>query len=97
MQLDKIEGNTVSVKGNIKTAGDYQELKGYIQKIVDGGSGSVTLNILDSTTVTSSVVGYLFKITNLNNVTVNVNVKDQRLYKIMDDLKLIDIFNVKKV
>jgi uncharacterized protein YjbJ (UPF0337 family) len=97
MQLDKIEGNIVAVKGNIKTIGDYQELKGYVQKLIDNEHKEVEIHILDSYTITSSVVGYMFKIINLEMVKITLHVRDHRLYQILEDLRLLEAFNVQKL
>ncbi len=97
MQLNSIEGSVISIKGNIKTISDYQEFKSQIQKLVDGGHQEITIRILDSYTVTSAVIGYLFKIININKVKVNFHVRDERLHKILEDLKLTEVLNVQKI
>lgn len=97
MQLESIDGNNVSIKGNIKTFADYNEIKTHIQKLVNSGINNLILQILDSYTITSSVIGYLFKLKNLNKITIHLHVRDERLYKILEELKLIEEFNVKKI
>ena len=97
MQLDSIDGSVITIKGNIKTISDYQELKSQLQKLVDAGHQEITVRILDSYTVTSAVIGYLFKIININKVKVNFHVRDERLYKILADLKLLEVLNVQKI
>lgn len=94
----KVTGTSeISVTGNIKTMGDYQEIKRVIQEQIDGGSSSLTVKIPDSFSITSSVIGYFLKVINKDNVSLSLQIKDDRLYKILKDLNLIDIFNVKKM
>lgn len=97
MQLGHIEGNEIAIKGNIKTIGDYQELKGYVNKLIDAGEKEIHIKIVDSYTITSSVVGFLFKVINLNTAKIFVEVRDERLYRVFDDLRLIEAFNVSRI
>lgn len=97
MQLGHIEGNEIAIKGNIKTIGDYQELKGHVNKLIDAGEKDIHIKIIDSYTVTSSVVGFLFKVINLNLAKISIEVRDERLYRIFDDLRLVEAFNVSKI
>lgn len=94
----KASGNSeITVAGNIKTMGDYQEIKRVVQEQIDGGGSSLTVKIPDSFSITSSVIGYFLKVINKDNVSLSLHIKDERLYKILKDLNLIDIFNVKKM
>lgn len=93
----KISGtNEITITGNIKTMGDYQDIKRVVQEQIDAGATSITIKIPDSFSITSSVIGYFLKVVNKDNVTLHLFVKDDRLVKILKDLNLIDIFNVKK-
>lgn len=88
--------NEFTISGDIKTISDYQEIKSAIQAQVDKGANSLDVKINDSQTITSSVVGYLMKLVNLNNVKVTLHIKNPGLYKMMEDLVLISVFNVQK-
>lgn len=94
----KVTGpSEVSIIGTIKTMGDYQEIKRIIQEQIDTGNSNLTVKIPDSFSITSSVIGYFLKIINKDGVSLSMQIKDERLYKILKDLNLIDIFKVKKL
>jgi len=94
MELN-VSGNIVTIKGNIKTVSDYQEIKGNIDAIA-ANSKSVTLKILDSISITSSVIGYLNKLVLKDGVALSIEVGNQQLKELFDDLNLTTLFKVKR-
>ncbi len=97
MEIKTSGSNEVTIVGNVKTMSDYQDIKRVIQEMIEGGATNITVKIPDSFSITSSVIGYFLKIINKDNVTLSIQIKDERLFKILKDLNLVDIFNVKKV
>lgn len=87
-------GNTVTIKGNIKSVSDFQAIK----STIDGVEGdNIHLIINDSFSITSSVIGYLNKLIHKDGITIHMSVNDARLYDLLNDLNLISLFNVTKV
>lgn len=97
MQITSSGNNEYTISGDIKTISDYQEIKSTIQSHIDQGGTSVEVKINDSQTITSSVVGYFMKLVNLNNVKVTLHVQNDKLHKMLEDLVLVSVFNVKKI
>jgi hypothetical protein len=97
MNITTTGNHEFAIHGDIKTIGDYQEIKSVIQAKVDQGTNNLVVCIHDSQTITSSIVGYFMKLVNLNNVTINLQVKNEKLYSMLEDLVLVDVFNAKKV
>jgi anti-anti-sigma regulatory factor len=88
-------GNVVTIKGNIKTVSDYQEIKSVIDAMV-GTHRNIVINIPDSISITSSVIGYLTKLVQKDNVDLSIKVGDADLMELFEDLGLVSLFKVKK-
>lgn len=97
MEIKVIDSTTVEIIGNIKTLDNYNEIKQTIQQMIASGTRHLTLNVRDSLSMVSSVIGFLIKIINIDGVALNVNVWDERLYSLLDQLSLIELFHVKQV
>jgi hypothetical protein len=91
-----VSGNMVTIKGNIKTVSDYQEIKGNLDAITSN-TKSMTIKILDSISITSSVIGYLNKLVLKDGVSLSIEVGNQQLKELFDDLNLTALFKVRKV
>jgi len=90
-------GTSVIIEGNIKTIGDYNSIRSTIQSIVDGGNTNISLSILNSISLTSSIIGYLLKLVKKDGVRINTKIGDNRLHELLSELNLIEAFNVQKV
>jgi len=90
-------GYTLDITGNIKTMQDFESIKDEVNAILSTGVKEVKINIIDSISITSSVIGYLVKIVKLNDIRLIVNVKDEDLYELLSDLDLLSLFNVHKI
>ena len=97
MEIKASGTNEVSIIGNIKTMADYQDIKRVMQEQIEAGANALTVKIPDSFSITSSVIGYFLKVINKDGITLSLQIKDERLMKILKDLNLIDLFNVKKL
>ena len=94
MQMNII-GNKIIIKGNVKSIKDYEDIKGSIEHII-GNSNNVVIELIDSISLTSSVIGYLSKLVHNDNIRVSLKVCDDGLYNLLSDLGLIKEFNVVK-
>ncbi len=88
--------NRVTIKGNIKSIQDYQKIKDVIDEIIKTNK-YVVLNIEDSISVTSSVIGYFNKLVLKDNIDLQINVGDEQLMELFQDLNLVSLFKIKKV
>jgi len=91
----KREGNVIEIEGNIKSLEDFEKIKYTIEEIMP--TKSITLNLKDSISITSSVIGYLNKLVNVDGVEVYLNVKTQELYDLLRDLDLDKVFHIRRV
>ena len=97
MQIERKGSNEIIITGNIKSIEDSMEIKKTINTIVQDGAKNVLLRIQDSFAMTSTVIGYLMKLVNVDKVTVSLLVGDQRLYQLFEELSLVQPFNVRLI
>ena len=95
MKIDVI-GNKIIIEGNVKSIRDYEDIRGSIEQIIINNN-SVVIELVNSISLTSSVIGYLSKLVHNDNIKVNLKVCDDGLYNLLDDLGLIKEFNVIKI
>jgi hypothetical protein len=88
-----VSGRTVTMTGNIKSIGDYQTLKDTLERVVDTQK-SIIINIKDSISITSSVIGYLTKLVQKDDIDIQIKVGDENLYELFDEINLIQLFKV---
>jgi len=88
--------NIVTIDGNIKSVADYQSIKSTLDAL-KATEKSITINILNSLSVTSSVIGYLNKLVLKDKIDIRINIGNQQLLELFSDLNLLDIFKAKKV
>ena len=94
MQLEA-NGNRVKISGNMKSVMDYKELKTLLDS-VSGEHTTITLDVVDSISITSSIIGYLNKLVLKDKITLNMHVGNALLFELLDELSLIELFHVKK-
>lgn len=87
--------NNITIKGNIKSVSDFQHIK----QVVDGVVASykeININIIDSLSITSSIIGYLNKLVLKDNINIYMNVGNDQLLHLLDDLNLVSTFKAKR-
>ncbi len=90
----KREGNILYVYGNIKSLEDFEIIKAEldsIKKMYD----NIIINLIDSISITSSVIGYLNKLVD-EGINITIKVKED-LYDLFDELGLVSLFNIRKL
>ncbi len=92
-----VHDRQIEIKGNIKTLENYMTIKETVQALVDRGADSISFIIGDSLSMTSSVIGYLMKLVNVDGIHITMYVGDDRLIDLMEELSLVQIFGVKKL
>ena len=87
--------NTVTIVGNIKSISDFQSIKSTIDSIKSSHS-AITLDIQDSISITSSIIGYLNKLVLKDSIDLNMKIGNDQLIHLLEDLNLISTFKVKR-
>ncbi len=90
MEIRSSSGN-VTITGNIKTIADFQNIKQTIDGVV-AAHKLITINIIDSLSITSSVIGYLNKLVLKDKVDLRLNIGNEELFNLLDDLNLVSTF-----
>ncbi len=90
-----VSGSRVTITGNIKSILDQQKIKSELDSLIRREK-NITIDIVDSMSMTSSVIGYLNKLVLKDGVNITMLVGNEQLYKLLDELGLISTFNVKK-
>lgn len=89
-------GSEIIINDNIKNTADYQLIKDNVNSLVQSGTKSIIVKTPESFSMTSSVIGFFIKVIFQDKVAIHVYVKDDRLYSLLEDLNLIEIFKVQK-
>jgi len=94
----KIEhtGNKLRINGNVKSISHYNDIKSSVDQIIQN-QNDVLIELIDSISLTSSVIGYFTKIVNVDNITLRIHVTDERLFALLDDLGLVQVLNVQRM
>jgi len=85
----------IKIEGVIKSVSDSQAIKDALNSC--GDIKTVNIDIVDSFSITSSVIGFLLKKRQGDNVALTIKVNDARIYELFQSLNLVEVLNVKKV
>ncbi len=85
--------NTITIVGNIKTVGDFQSIKTAVDSIKNSYK-TIILEIQDSISITSSIIGYLNKLVLKDGIDLNMKVGDKQLIALLEELNLAATFKV---
>lgn len=89
-------GNVVTITGNIKSINDFQSIKRALD-LLTFRQDSVIIKIVDSISVTSSVIGYFNKLVLKDNISITIHVGNEKLMSLLDDLNLAAVFKTVKI
>lgn len=95
MDIQQNGSNELIITGNIKTVEDSIQLKNALNKMATAGNSSIHLKIIDSMSMTSTAIGYLMKLVNIEHIKLSVTAGDERLYVLLEELGLLQLFNVR--
>ncbi len=87
--------NKMIVTGLIKSAEDSAVFKDAMTKLLDTQSKTLSIHIQDSFIVTSSIIGSLLKVVNVDKAKITLFVTED-LYSLLQQLNLIEMLNVRK-
>jgi anti-anti-sigma regulatory factor len=96
MKLKSNGSNQLTISGNIKSVDDSMEIKKALSALQQHGAKSIVVTLEDSFSMTSTVIGHLMKLVNLDKIAVSLVVGDPRLYQLFEDLNLVQAFNVRQ-
>ena len=87
--------NVVTITGNIKSISDFQEIKSTLD-MVASSNDTIVINLKDSISITSSVIGYFNKLILKDKISLSLKVGNAQLIDLINDLNLTKIFNATK-
>lgn len=88
--------NIVTIIGNIKSMSDFQLIYSTIDRL-KATHKSIILEIKDSISITSSIVGYLNKLVLKDMIDLHIKVGNEQLMALFDELNLSAVFKTTKV
>ncbi len=86
--------NNITIIGNIKTVSDYQSIKTTVDS-VSSQNKSIIINVKDSISITSSVIGYFNKLVLKDKIDLSMKVGNPQLLSLLDDLNLKSVFKAR--
>ena len=89
-------GNNVTIKGNIKSMTDFQDIKTHLDSLAQSNS-DVIITVEDSISITSSVIGYLNKLVLKDKISLQLKVGSDELMELLDDLNLTQTFRAVRI
>lgn len=87
--------NIVTITGNIKSVGDFQEIKTTLDSI-KSSNNTIVVNVKNSISITSSVIGYFNKLAAKDGIDLQLKIGNSKLYNLIDDLNLTQILKASK-
>jgi hypothetical protein len=88
--------NIVTIKGNIKNISDLSDIRSVIEDVRVRFT-SIVINIEDSISITSSVIGYLNKIVLKDGIGLEMNIGSKQLLELLSELNLAKTFNIRPI
>lgn len=94
MELE-VSSNNLIITGNIKSISDFQNIKQSIDAMT-AQHKNINITILDSLSITSSVIGYLNKLVLKDGIDIHISVGNEELLNLLDDLNLVSTLKAKR-
>lgn len=91
-----VQSNQVSIVGNVKSIAHFQEIKTTLDSLSQS-SKNITIILVDSISLTSSVIGYFNKLILRDKIDLQIKFGDAQLMNLLDDLFLTKTFKATKV
>ena len=87
---------TIKIKGVVKSIVDSQQIKDTVESVTHNVN-NLTIEFIDSFALTSTVIGYLIKKVQADNLNLNIIIHNDQLFELFDMLSLTALFNVRKI
>lgn len=94
MNIETNAASELTITGNIKSIDDCSTIKERVQAVISKGLTEIIINIPESFSMPSSVIGFLLKLKQKESIRLKIIVGDQRLYTLLNDLNLLSDFGV---
>jgi len=91
-----VDNATVKISGNIKSVSDYQKIKNTLGSLTSQKK-EIDINIVDSISMTSSVIGYFNKLVLKDNIKITMGIGSDLLMELVEDLNLKTLFNAHRI
>ena len=91
-----VSSNIITITGNIKTVQDFQSIKSNIDTVV-ANQNSIVIDLVDSLSITSSVIGYFNKLVLKDKFDLTLGVGNEQLIELLEDLSLKTLFKARKI
>jgi len=91
------DGNTINVEVSSVKFDDYDQIRTLATDVIKESEGSLEMVFKDTMTVNSALIGYLIKLTKVDNIKLSVKVGNVKLYEMLNTLSLVDVLNVSKL
>jgi hypothetical protein len=95
MQIERTGTTELIITGNIKSIEDSIQIKEAINSIREAGGRNLQMRIVDSFSMTSTVIGNLIKLVHHDKVQLSITIGDPRLYDLLEELSLVQTFNAR--
>ena len=82
-------------KVRVKVPDDYQRIKELLDSLTQTQK-NVVIEIKDSISITSSLIGYFTKLVQKEGIDLSIKVGDPSLMELFEDLNLVTLFKVRK-
>ncbi len=92
----EVSSEHITITGNIKSVSDFQQIKSAVDNAVSQHK-NIFIHIVDSLSMTSSVIGYFNKLVLKDGINLQIKVGNQQLLDLLNDLHLTSTFKVHKV
>ena len=87
--------NKITITGNVKSINHFSEIKSLVDGVV-AQHKSIVLDIVDSLSITSSVIGYFNKLILKDNINIEMRIGNDQLFHLIDDLNLTSTFKARR-
>lgn len=88
--------NIIKITGNIKSVSDFSQIKSHIDGVVMQHQ-NITIDIVDSLSITSSVIGYFNKLVLKDKININMGIGNEQLLNLLEDLSLVATFKARRL
>ena len=87
--------NTVNITGNIKSISDFAEIKKLLDEVTVKHK-TIVINIINSLSITSSVIGYFNKLILKDKINIEMRIGNEQLMHLISDLNLESTFKARR-
>ncbi len=89
------EGNqvTVRIEGIVKSIVDSQNIQDALNAL--SPENQITVDIIDSFSLTSTIIGFLLKKVNQDNFNIQLRIRNKRLWALLEHLSLTTSLNAR--